>query len=801
MKNFRRVLAGLTAAVLTFGSAVVFPSGLKADKADAAEAPFNYAEALQKSLFFYEAQQAGPLPEWNRVTWRADSTMSDDVLGGWYDAGDHVKFNLPMAYSAAMLAWGLYQYGDGVEKIGEWQNYQNNLEFVLDYLVACDRGEKVVYQIGEGNADHKWWGAAELVELEMGKRPSYTGDGSCVVGEMSAALAAGAAALKGKSDKTADYLKCAEHYFDLAWSVKSDKGYTAASTFYDSWSGFWDELFFAANWLYIATGDKGYLDKAAECIPNLGRENQSEELKFTWGMCWDDVTQGGFLLYAQNTGDEEYIKQVQKHLDYWSLPEGYGGKSVFHLADGLAWLDSWGCLRYACNAGFLAAVASDTIFRDDSAKAAQYKEFYETQINYCLGGNADKRSYVVGFGENAPEHPHHRTSHGAWDDMKAEALTHHRHVLYGALVGGPGKSGDYKDAIDNYVNNEVADDYNAGYTALLCKMVSEYDCKTLADFPPIEEPDGPEFWIQANVNQESDSYTELKINAVNHSAWPARYIKDLSYNYYFDISEILDAGLTADDITVKIGYDEWAQAEIEGPAQYDGNIYFIKVKYSDGSVLAPIGKEQEKAELQVRIAIPDANKVWDPSNDYSREGLSNDSLDQTITENITMYDGDTLVWGTEPDGTKPAAPTAGPKADPTVKPTEKSDPTPSPEPTATPTEDPTVKPTEKSDPAVSPEPTVKPTEKTDPSPVPTVTPTEKNDPTTAPDAIIYGDLDKSGIVDITDLSILSLYLLGDKKLGEDELERANTEYDSAVDLADLARLRQFLSKKVTKIGK
>ena len=88
-----------------------------------------------------------------------------------------------------------------------------------------------------------------------------------------------------------------------------------------------------------------------------------------------------------------------------------------------------------------------------------------------------------------------------------------------------------------------------------------------------------------------------------------------------------------------------------------------------------------------------------------------------------------------------------------------------------------------------------------PSPVPTVTPTEKNDPTTAPDAIIYGDLDKSGIVDITDLSILSLYLLGDKKLGEDELERANTEYDSAVDLADLARLRQFLSKKVTKIGK
>ena len=27
---------------------------------------FNYAEALQKSLYFYEAQQSGPLPSWNR---------------------------------------------------------------------------------------------------------------------------------------------------------------------------------------------------------------------------------------------------------------------------------------------------------------------------------------------------------------------------------------------------------------------------------------------------------------------------------------------------------------------------------------------------------------------------------------------------------------------------------------------------------------------------------------------------------------------------------------------------------------
>ena len=30
-----------------------------------------------------------------------------DLTGGWYDAGDFVKFNFPMAYSVTNLAWGM----------------------------------------------------------------------------------------------------------------------------------------------------------------------------------------------------------------------------------------------------------------------------------------------------------------------------------------------------------------------------------------------------------------------------------------------------------------------------------------------------------------------------------------------------------------------------------------------------------------------------------------------------------------------------------------------------------------------
>ena len=148
MRKHLRLTAALTAGCLVLGALPC--SALTVSAADFSA---NYAEAMQKSLYFYECQQAGPLPDWNEVEWRADSTMTDEVTGGWYDAGDHVKFNLPMAYSASMLAWGLYQYPDGLEKTGEMETYVNNLSFVLDYLAACDEGDTAVYQVGNGQMD------------------------------------------------------------------------------------------------------------------------------------------------------------------------------------------------------------------------------------------------------------------------------------------------------------------------------------------------------------------------------------------------------------------------------------------------------------------------------------------------------------------------------------------------------------------------------------------------------------------------------------------------------------------------
>lgn len=616
----------------------------------------NYAEALQKAIYFYECQQAGPLPDWNRVEWRADSTLEDYVTGGWYDAGDNAKFNLPMAYSAGMLAWGLYQYPDGLEQTGQMETYVNNLTFALDYLATCDKGDTVVYQVGIGKEDHTWWGACELVEYGMkdngvSERGYLEGrDASAVTGQMAAALAAGSVALKGRiPDATcADYLSHAENLFQMADADRSDAGYNAsdAQGFYQS-SAFYDDLFYAANWLYIATGESSYLDKATSYIPSLGRELGSDTLKYSWCQCWDDVMQGGMLLYAQNTENPTYIQHVKRHLDYWT-------NEVQQLDGGFRWLTTWGCLRYAAAAGFIAAVACDTVLADTDTSA--YVDFYQTQINYMLGDNPDHRSYEVGYGENSPVNVHHRTAHGSWKNDLAVPETN-RHILYGALVGGPTSTGEYEDARDNYINNEVACDYNAGFTALLCKMTSEYGGTVDTAFPEPEQRDD-ELYVETKLTPSSGGVT-LSFKYTNHTAWPARCVDNISYRYYMDLSELLDAGYQASDVVMRVDrdqalmYSEYQPAEISSVTHYKDNIYYIEVTYPDGRVALPISEGQQQCELMLALVYPNYQSGWDAENDYSNIDLLEQTGEYVVTDKIPLYINGTLYSGTEPDGTTP----------------------------------------------------------------------------------------------------------------------------------------------------
>ena len=317
-----------------------------ADKYEGREqtSDYNYGEALQKSILFYDLQRSGKLPADKRTNWRGDSCLNDgsdaglDLSGGFFDAGDNVKFNLPMSYTCSMLAWSVIEDFDSYKESGQLEYALDNIRWGNDYFIKCHPEANVYYyQVGDGNADHGWWGSAEVIEAQM-KRPSYKVDlnngGSCVTAGTAAALASCAVLFKDSDSAYSNTcIKHAKELFNYAETVKSDAGYTAANGFYTSNSGFYDELAWAAYWLYKATGESSYLDKSKSYLAQTSGD-------YKWAQCWDDVSYGTALLLAKETGEQQYKDRIEKHLDYWLSGVAYTPK-------GLAWLDTWGALRYS----------------------------------------------------------------------------------------------------------------------------------------------------------------------------------------------------------------------------------------------------------------------------------------------------------------------------------------------------------------------------------------------------------------------------------------------------------------------
>jgi endoglucanase len=620
-----------------------------------AQAEYNYAEVLQKSIYFYECQQSGPLPAWNRVQWRGPSCLNDgkdvgvDLTGGWYDAGDHVKFNFPMAFSTTALAWGAIEYLDAYTKSGQLPALLNNLRFVCDYLMRCHTSDNEFWgQVGNGGLDHAFWGPAESVEFQM-KRPSYKIDaahpGTDLAGEAAAALAACAIVFKTvDAAYSAKLLGHARKLYDFAdkYRGKYPTAISDAQGYYNSFSGYKDELVWGAIWLYKATQEPAYLQKAEKDYDSLATEPQMTDKQFIWTIAWDDKSFGCYVLLAQLTGKEIYHTDAQRWLDYWTV--GYKTYKIKYTPGGLAWLDQWGSNRYACNAAFCAILYSD--FVKDATLKKRYHDFAVSQIKYVLGDNPSKRSFVVGFGQNPPQRPHHRTCEGKYPGDASDKDTS-VHILYGALVGGPGNTDAYTDDRSNYTNNEVACDYNALFTGLVARMYQEFGGQPVANFP-LPEKRQAEFYVEASVNSSGDRFTEIRAMVRNKSILPARAASTLKFRYYLDISETIAAGLKASDVKINTNYVQ-GKIKVSELVPVEGSIYYVEVDLT-GEVLYPGTQDSYRREIQFRMGLADnaAAGAWNPANDWSYKDLAkgyNQTLPPAI--NIPVYIDDKQVFGAE----------------------------------------------------------------------------------------------------------------------------------------------------------
>lgn len=639
------VLAVLT-LVVTSGSVT---AGVTA--ATAATGAFNYAEALQKAVWFYDAQREGKLPADNRVSWRGDSFLNDgrdvglDLVGGFADAGDHLKATFPLVHALGALAWGVVEWPEGYTASGQGKYLMSNLRWGMDYLIrAHPAAGTLVTEVADPTKDHLLWAAAEVQTYQ---RDTYLMKaGSCWGADLadSAAATFAAASLAFKSSDpsyAATLLTHAKQLYSTTEATTKQKYDTCTPVvqgFYQSWSGYNGELVWGSLWLYRATGDSSYLTKAKGYYGQMPKSGQSptDPIKYTWTYDWDDKTAASFILMAALTGDATAVADATKWADY-NAGSGVGGAKVKTSPGGQAFYGEWGSLRYSAGAAMIALVLADS-GRLDATRGKQLHAFAVKQIDYILGANPSKTSYMVGFGTKHIQKPHHRTAHGPWSNNYNEPADN-RHLIYGALVGGPPAANDSYGAEDRnaYQKAEVALDYNAGLTSALARLVEEYGGTPLASFPPAETRD-TELYMTASLNQGGSDFVEIKTLWYNHTAWPARFTRAISFRYYFTLS----SGQPASQIKLSKAYEQCADPA--GPTQHAGNVYYVTIDCK-GQDVGPVGQSESRRENQFRITFPGPH---DYKADWSFAGVSTSQNNPVTVKNIPMYDSGTLVWGSGP---------------------------------------------------------------------------------------------------------------------------------------------------------
>lgn len=133
------------------------------------------------------------------------------------------------------------------------------------------------------------------------------------MGEAAAALAATSIAFKKVASKySAECLTHAKSLYTFANTYRST--YTVeipnALNYYKSWSGYGDELAWAAAWLWRATNDSFYASEIAK------HYTEFPGLKWNQGhFSWDEKTPGVQTLLAEITGNQTYKAMVQTFCD------------------------------------------------------------------------------------------------------------------------------------------------------------------------------------------------------------------------------------------------------------------------------------------------------------------------------------------------------------------------------------------------------------------------------------------------------------------------------------------------------
>ncbi|PNY10221.1 endoglucanase 17-like protein [Trifolium pratense] len=436
------------------------------------------------------------------MSWRRNSALSDgsfmhvDLVGGYYDAGDNVKFGFPMAFTTTMLSWSVIEFGGAMKT--ELENAREAIRWGTDYLLKATAYPDTIYvQVGDAEKDHACWERPEDMDTPRNVyKIDRNNPGSDVAAETAAALAAASIVFR-KIDPiySKTLLKRAIKVFQFADKYRgpySNSLKPIVCPFYCSYSGYQDELLWGAAWLNKATKNPMYLNYIKVNGQILGADVSDN----TFG--WDNKHVGARILLSK----EFLVQKVKSLYDYkghadnfiCSVIPGSSLSSSQYTPGGLLFKMSDSNMQYVTSTSFLLLTyakylttartvvnCGGTIITPKSLRAIAKK-----QVDYLLGDNPLKMSYMVGYGARYPQRIHHRGSSlpsiavhpnkiqcsEGFNVMNTQSPN--PNILVGAVVGGPDLHDSFPDERSDYEQSEPATYINAPLVGSLAYLAHSF---------------------------------------------------------------------------------------------------------------------------------------------------------------------------------------------------------------------------------------------------------------------------------------------------------------------------------------
>ena len=414
-----------------------------------------------------------------------DADGATSLSGGWVDCGDHVKFGQTMFYSAYTLLKGYdafpagyddyysYNYA-GYQSSGDFTFEGNKggpngipdildeLKYQCEFFIKCTPNSTTFYsQVGNGDLDHlNWVTSVAMASLPKSQGGQADGARAIVKNPNDASMPSFCAATLALMSRV--YAKfdpafaatCLTHAVYAYTYAKAHPGTVAAGSFYPANAKWQDDFASACAELFWATNTAAYKTEALSYAGNLANHN--------W--CYNYNNNDDIAAYnLAKLGSATALTLFNSFANAYKA--AVNGAGLYTGGDA-----SWGPLRYNANAAFIVAL------QGAYNGGTTVDPFVYKNVDYILGGNSSKFSFVVGFkptGGTCAVHPHHRNVYLINDLMANQnTMTIPTHnAQFGYMIGGS-RTVPFTESATNYQTSEGGIDYNAGLVGAIAYINS-----------------------------------------------------------------------------------------------------------------------------------------------------------------------------------------------------------------------------------------------------------------------------------------------------------------------------------------